>query len=88
MQGFVIGTRVRPAESRQSDDAVVPFQCENCEFDYDDYPALIVVDTVEGRLRYCTDACAEQAGWTEAVRHRWNHEVENICESIIFVPAH
>jgi hypothetical protein len=83
-----VATRVQSAESRPSDDVTVPFQCENCEFDFDDFPALIVVETEVERLYYCTDECAELAGWTEAVRRRWSHVVANECESIIFVPAH
>jgi hypothetical protein len=79
--------RVLAAVSRPSDDATVPFQCENCEYDFDDFPALIVIEADPERLYYCTDECAEMAGWTDAVVRRWAHVVANEAESIIFVPA-
>ena len=66
---------VRP-EARPSDDVLVPFVCGNCDAEYADYPALVVVETSEGRIRFCTDACAEEGGYTEAVVRRYALETE------------
>lgn len=71
--------------SRPSDDLTLPFTCENCETEYADFPALIVVETEEETLRYCTDACAEAAGWTQAVVRRYESELSGVSLSIVFI---
>lgn len=79
-----------PASSSLSDDVTRPFACVHCGGWFDDYPALVVIDAPEGRLRYCTDSCAEADGWAEAVKRRWEIALahpEIAVASVIFVPA-
>lgn len=71
---------------RPSDDDLLPFTCESCNLSYEDAPALIIISKPEGMLRYCTDSCAEEAGWTEAVVLRWDAEISGEALRIIYTP--
>ena len=73
--------------ARLSDDWTCPFTCENCQYTYEDYPALIIVKESPNTYRYCSDACAEDAGWSEAVHERWATEVSGSGLAIIFTPS-
>lgn len=67
---------VRPLSDRSAE-----FLCSGCLIEYGDYPPLIVVFHRGAVEKYCTDACAEEAGYTEAVvaRIAFENAGDGIC---------
>lgn len=67
-----------------SDDLTLPFECESCGGEFSDAIALITVITPREEMRYCTDNCAMEAGWTEAVVRRWELEILGQSMEVLF----
>jgi hypothetical protein len=55
-----------------------PFQCHTDGLEYSDYgPTIVVVLPTGTALFFCSDSCAEEAGYTEAVYARWHAEAQH-----------
>jgi hypothetical protein len=56
--------------------AMVPFDCCGCGYTYEDYGPLLAVEAgPEAVLLFCSDACALDAGYADAVDARWRFEL-------------